>query len=230
MLVAHLGFFLILQATFIAGRGNQVYDLPGGGQVVFVSPFGDSNSKPQHKHKERYPDGIKVIQLGGSNGPNNNRDSNLPDGIWDYLKLQNITKDQFPSGFQVIQLGGDNGPHRRRNHDDNDDDDDDDDNALRKIFKMFRFGLRRGGHRSNSQFLNLQGRDLGNHRSLEQDRRDYSHLVATTKPDVPRTRVKIIRQNVPRRMMVRNLRSSQAHLTNMQTLSFPVFEDEWQMT
>lgn len=224
MFFAFLGAVLILHVSSIAGHGNREYELPGGIKVVVVTSSQDSRPRPE-PHRYMNQQGVQIIQLDKYGSHNSDRDSNtdIPKGLWDYLKLYNATGSPGSSGVQVIRLGSDNGP-KKSSHEDDDDD------SLRKIFKLFRFGSRREKTESHPNIQYVFGRGLGQRRHLAQDRSDYDYPSSTTSQvAVPRTRVKVIRQNVPRRMLVRNLRASQAHLTNMQTLSFPVYEDEWQV-
>lgn len=46
---------------------------------------------------------------------------------------------------------------------------------------------------------------------------------------MPKANRKVVRRKVPRRVLVRNLKSNQALLTNFKTVKVPIYEDDWQV-
>ncbi|KAH8320384.1 hypothetical protein KR067_001844 [Drosophila pandora] len=55
----------------------------------------------------------------------------------------------------------------------------------------------------------------------------YSPVVAPAL--MPKANRKVVRRKVPRRVLVRNLKSNQALLTNFKTVKVPMYEDDWQV-
>ncbi|XP_017072662.1 uncharacterized protein LOC108108922 [Drosophila eugracilis] len=98
-------------------------------------------------------------------------------------------------------------------------------NLLRTIF----------GRQPNVQYINLNARAFGDgspepqYWSNQEPRYWSNQQQAFASPVfLPRTRVKTVRQGMPRRILVRNIKSSQALMTNVETYRIPVFENEWQ--
>ncbi|XP_017126218.1 uncharacterized protein LOC108145340 [Drosophila elegans] len=89
-------------------------------------------------------------------------------------------------------------------------------NLLRNLF----------GRQPNIQYVNLNSRAFNDRSQEPQYWGNYQPFASPVA--LPRTRVKFVRQGVPRRILVRNLKSSQAQMTNVETYRIPVFEDEWQ--
>ncbi|XP_016992924.2 uncharacterized protein [Drosophila takahashii] len=188
MLVALIGFSLLLQVNSIAGQGYQVY---GSGDVQVIYP---SSSQ------------VQVIGGGGLR-PFFRR------GLGNIIRNLTISANATSQNDQVISLLGSgnislsgnqnsgNGPLR---------------NLLRTLF----------GRQPNVQYVNLNGRGFNDRL---QTPKYWSGIPSYASPVLlPRSRVKVMRQGNPRRILVRNLQTSQSQMTNVVTYRIPVLENDWQ--
>uniref|UniRef100_A0A6P4F233 Uncharacterized protein LOC108048397 n=1 Tax=Drosophila rhopaloa TaxID=1041015 RepID=A0A6P4F233_DRORH len=135
-------------------------------------------------------------------------------GIWEIVRNLTITANATSQDFQFgsslgngnIALSNNqnsgNGPLR---------------NLLRNLF----------GRQPNIQYVNLSGRAFNDRSQEPQTPVLYNYQPFASPELVSRTRVKVVRQGVPRRILVRNLKSSQTQMTNVETYRIPVFEDDW---
>ncbi|KQS62236.1 uncharacterized protein LOC26527031 [Drosophila erecta] len=87
-------------------------------------------------------------------------------------------------------------------------------NFLRSLF----------GRQPNVQFVNLNSRAFNDVSQEPQYRNAYRSFA--TPVVLPGTRVKAMRQGVPRRILVRNLLTTQSQTTNLQSYRIPVFEND----
>ncbi|KAH8373111.1 hypothetical protein KR009_011900 [Drosophila setifemur] len=98
-------------------------------------------------------------------------------------------------------------------------------NAPLRNFLRNLFGVQRS--RPNIRIVTLNGRAFSD-RSQEAKYSKQYHSN-TRSVQLPQTRVKVVRQNVPRWIVVRNLKSSQTQMTNVQTLRLPLYTNGWQV-
>ncbi|KAH8358097.1 hypothetical protein KR084_002683 [Drosophila pseudotakahashii] len=190
MLVALIGFTLLLQLNSIAGQGYQVY---GSGDVQVIYP---SSSQ------------VQVIGGGGLR-------PFFRGGLGNIIRNLTITANASSQNDQLVSLLGSgnislsgnqnsgNGPLR---------------NLLRTLF----------GRQPNVQYVNVGGRGFNDRPRAAQYWRDVQSYASPVL--LPRSRVKVVRQGNPRRILVRNLQTSQSQMTNVVTYRIPVPENEWQVS
>ncbi|XP_017051535.1 uncharacterized protein LOC108095108 [Drosophila ficusphila] len=158
-----------------------------------------------------YPSSSQVQVLGGR--PFFRR------GLWELVRNLTITANSTSQDVQVVSpLGNGNialsgnqntGPVRT---------------FIRNLF----------GRQPNVQYVTLNGRGFNDryqepqYNSMPQYNTQYDEQSFATPVILPRARVKVVRQGVPRRIMVQNLKSSRSQTTNVETYRIPVFENNWQ--
>jgi len=137
-------------------------------------------------------------------------------GLWDIVRNLTITANATSQDDQLVSLlgngnialsanqnaGNGNGPLR---------------NLLRTLF----------GRQPNVQYVNLSGRAFNSRPQEPQYWNGFQPYVSPVL--LPRARVKVMRQGVPRRILVRNLKTSQSQMTNVVTYRIPVLENDWQV-
>ncbi|XP_016946665.1 uncharacterized protein LOC108022317 [Drosophila biarmipes] len=136
-------------------------------------------------------------------------------GLWNIVRNFTITANATSQDDQLVSLlgngnialsgsqnaGNGNGPLRA---------------LLRTLF----------GRQPNVQFVNLSGRAFNDRPQGLQYWKGVPPYTGSVL--LPRTRVKAVGQSMPRRILVRNLKTSQSQMTNVVTYRIPVLENDWQ--
>ncbi|XP_043067044.1 uncharacterized protein [Drosophila bipectinata] len=149
--------------------------------------------------------------------------SNRPLGFFpwqrDVFKVNNFSVSESNEGFQTINLMGNSSFSLSSSQN----------NLSLRSFLRNLFGFRQ--RQPSVQYLTIGGRAFSDSVQEPSYYRQYSSVVGPVL--VPKANRKIVRRKVPRRVLVRNLKSNQALLTNVKTVKIPqfqspIYDDEWQ--
>lgn len=133
----------------------------------------------------------------------------------DVVKYNNFSAIESNEGFQTVNFMGNSSFSLSTSQSDF---------SLGSILRnFFRFRQRS----PNVQYITLGGRSFSDSVQEPSYYRQYATVVAPA--HMPKTNRKVVRRKVPRRVLVRNLKSHPALLTNFKTVKVPIYEDDWQV-
>ncbi|KAH8331456.1 hypothetical protein KR074_003637 [Drosophila pseudoananassae] len=150
--------------------------------------------------------------------------SNRPWGFFpwqrDVFKFNNFSVSESNEGFQTINLMGNSSFSLSSSHK----------NLSLKSFLRNLFGFRQ--RQPSLQYITIGGRAFSDSVQGPSYYRQYSPVAGPIL--VPKANRKIVRRKVPRRVLVRNLQSTQALLTNVKAVKIPqfpspIYDNEWQV-